>query len=83
MKLTKLDKNAHWWKGTRTTWYYQDKEGWVWLIKDRDGEEKKMKTKPEHISLRSSKHHIKFYLRVCLASFLGVFLAALVARFLL
>ena len=82
MKLTKLDKNAHWWKGTRTAWWYQDKDGWCWIIRDQD-REKKVETKPKRIKERSSKLSYKFYLCIATASATGVFIAILISKYLL
>ena len=83
MKLTKLDKNAHWWKGTRTTWWYQDKDGWCWIIRDRDKKTKMngtpMKIKKDQ-SEKSARLSLKFYLWISLASAVGVFAAFLLAR---
>jgi hypothetical protein len=84
MKLTKLDKNAYWWKGTRTTWWYQDEDDVVWIIKDRDPKKKAdMKIPNKRLKEKSSPHSVRFYLAICLSSAIGVLLAFLIARLLL
>ena len=84
MKLTKLDKNAYWWKGTRTAWWYKDEDGWCWIINNKNKENKEDIKKdmkiPQRNHERSSSHSLKFHLAICLSSAIGVLLAFLAAR---
>ena len=83
MKLTKLDKNAHWWAGTRTTWWYEDKDGVVWLIKNRERKKKEVETRPKRLTEKSTLPTIKFYLFTAAASAIGIFAAVLISKYLL
>lgn len=85
MKLTKLDKYAHWWVGTRTTWWYEDKNGIVWLIKDRDRRkkiEKKMNI-PKRTKESDASLPLRFYFYLSAACAVGVIAAVLISKYLL
>jgi len=39
--MKKLDKNAIWWGHEEKDWSYQDKNGDFWILRDKEGKEKK------------------------------------------
>jgi len=83
MKIIKLNKNAHWWKGTRATWANEDVNGQWWLYKNHSSKKGSGVKVKKDLSEKSTRMSWKVYLSISLASATGVLLAFLIARFLL
>ena len=86
-RLTKLDKNAHWWKRTKTDWATQDEDGNWWIIPGSEFPEAKadktVKLKRKQREQGSMRTELKYMFFIMLASALGIGLAIAVSYFLI
>ena len=73
MKLTKIDKNGHWWVREKTDWAAEDKDGQWWILRNK---KPTMKTNDKRRKGQTSNMFtMEHYIIVALASALGISLA--------
>ena len=78
MRLTKIDKDAHWWVKEKTDWAVEDKSGNWWIYR-RKNPIMKTQISPKRKASGSNRFSLKDYMILMLSTLLGITLGFLVA----